>query len=292
MSYWTTTHRQVLTQFARKLIVAGITLSFGAGCSDSGTGRCQYQSSSNSGGICRVDLTCGGVDLAASCTDSDCNCIVNGARTAQSFAANGFCDQSEAEQSQRAEASCTLPSDAGSTGDASGDDPRCESLVYNGMACHAEDVGATCAGTAACFCSGPVNVSTTCVCEEGTAFGRAWRCEDACKSACTPDAGSPATDAGSPDAAAKPDEGAAGSACFLAPQCMETITGSANSLAAIAKICDQAGGSYVAACDTDHHDQCMLAQYELVIYTDKNNPLYDSVTSKAECEKNGGVFTP
>jgi hypothetical protein len=266
-------------------IFVGI-IALGAGCSGGGVaGRCQVRSSSSSGGICRVDLTCGGFDLAASCTETDCACIVDEASTGQRFPADGFCDQTEVEQGRRAEASCQLPSDAGPTAEASGSDPRCPPSAYTGMACRAEDVGATCPGTAACFCSGPVNISTTCVCEEGTALGRSWRCADDCESACAK------PDAGAPDAA-KPDQGAAGTACLLAPQCIESTTGSASSLALIAKVCGQVGGTYVAGCETDHHDQCMVAKQEVVLYTDKTDPFYDSLASEASCNQLAGVFTP
>ena len=149
------------------------------------------------------------------------------------------------------------------------------------MACRKEDLGATCNGTAACYCNGPVNISTTCVCEEGTAFGRAWRCKPDCKSACKPDGG-----------VTKPDQGASGPACAVAPQCIESTTGSASSIQLIATMCSKLGGTSTAACSKDHHDQCLVTSQEVVIYTDKTIPQYDPYSSQNACNSVGGSFTP
>ena len=271
------------------LLVAGVSLAILAGCgSGDAAGRCQIQSSSSSGGICRLDLACGGWELAASCSDVDCACIVNGASTGQRFIANGFCGQPEAEQGRLVEANCVLPSDAGGKAADGGIDPRCPSLVNTGMACGAGDLNLTCPGTAACFCNKPVNISTTCVCKEGTAFGRAWRCTDDCQSACSADAGAPKLDQG----ALKPDTAAGGTACFAEPQCIASTTGSSASIALIASVCSKVSGKAVTTCATSHHDQCVVAAQEIVIYTDKNHPLYDPLSSKAGCDQLGGGFIP
>jgi hypothetical protein len=95
-------------------VALGLVLALGCGGSDPGpAGRCQYQSSSSSGGICRIDLVCSGTRLAASCTDTDCVCILDDVTTGQHFTPGGFCALTEAEQQRLVEASCTLTPDAG-----------------------------------------------------------------------------------------------------------------------------------------------------------------------------------
>lgn len=284
MSGWISQRLGTRARGASRLLPSIALLCFSAACADSGeAGTCHYQSSSSSGGICRLDLRCEGYDLAASCTDVDCVCLVDGAKTGQTFAANGLCATPLPEQIRQVETRCAPPA-APADGGASGDgqvDPRCPPKAYTGMACGTEALGATCAGAAACFCNGPVNIATTCVCEEGAAFGRVWRCDPDCKSACEPDAG-----------VAKPDQGASGNACVVPPQCIESTTGSASSITVITSMCTKLGGTRTAACSKDHHDQCLVASQEVVIYTDKTIPQYDPYASQHACSSVGGSFTP
>lgn len=101
---------------------------------------------------------------------------------------------------------CTSTSHRSRGGDSTGGDGGgmggCPAVkAYTGMVCHEEDVGPTCPGTAACFCQGPINIDTTCVCENDPGFGMAWKCGDDCASACA-DGGGAGGGGGSPPAAA------------------------------------------------------------------------------------------
>jgi hypothetical protein len=262
-----------------------ITLSLASACdnrSSSGP-SCTWQSSSNSGGICRTDVLCSGTQVAASCTDAECTCLVSDSATGERFPADGFCAASESEQTRRVGARCA-PSgsaDAGSAMDAAvGFAPYCAtSPVISGATCTSSAEGDRCPANVYCDACGR-NVMATCVCTADS-LGYSFACSDPCGSCGVPDAGTEPVDAGPLNA------------CLSGPQCTASSDGSSESIELIAGVCDKVGGTFVASCATDHHDRCVVATYGIVIYTDKTAADYDPVSSREGCEGTlGGVFTP
>lgn len=259
-----------------------ITLSLASGCdnrSSSGP-SCTWQSSSNSGGICRTDALCDGTQVAASCTDAECTCVVSGTPTGERFPADGFCGASESEQTRRVGARCDTsgPTDAGSP---VGFEPYCAtSPVIAGATCTSSAEGDRCPANVYCDTCGR-SVMASCVCTSGS-LGYSFVCSDPCGSCGVPDGGTPVpTDAGPL------------TACLSGAQCTASIDGSSESVELIAGVCADVAGTFVAACDTDHHDRCTLAAAGVVIYTDKTAAGYDPVASRMSCEMiSGAVFTP
>ena len=133
---------------------------------------------------------------------------------------------------------CSSTSDTsgsgGSAGAGAGGPGDCPAVAaYTGMTCHPEDVGPTCPGTAACFCEGPINIETTCVCENHPTFGRAWKCGDDCASACAGSggAGGSGGGGGSPQPAATCADFCAHLAAANCPKQLPGCEDACNSLA-------------------------------------------------------------
>jgi hypothetical protein len=221
--------------------------------------------------------------VAASCTDTECACLVSDAVTGERFPADGFCGASESEQTRRVGDRCA-PSgsaDAGSVMDAAvGFAPYCAtSPVIAGATCTSSAEGDRCPANVYCDECGR-NVMATCVCMSG-ALGYSFACSDPCGSCGVPDAGTVPTDAGPL------------TACLSGSQCTASTDGSTESVELIAGVCADIGGTFVATCAMDHHDRCTVAAYGIVIYTDKTVADYDAVASRMSCEMlTGAVFTP
>lgn len=261
-----------------------ITLSLASGCDNrSSSGHaCTWQSSSSSGGICRTDVLCSGTQVAASCTDAECSCVVSGTPTGERFPADGFCAATESEQTRRVGARCDTSGpavDAGSTEEFA---PYCAtSPVVAGATCTSSAEGDRCPASVYCDACGS-SVTTSCVCTT-SALGYSFACADPCGSCAMPDGGTTPV----------PTDAGPLRACLSGPQCTDSIDGSSDTIALIADVCDEVGGTFVAGCDTDHHDRCTVATYGIVIYTDKTAADYDAAASREGCEGTlGGVFTP
>lgn len=106
-----------------------LTLCLVVSCSASGgttntgpTPSCQFQSLANSGGLCTLLLSCGGMDVGLACAGSGCACTANGSATGVRFNEPDVCSMGQAALTTLYSARCTATPDAGATADAATSD--------------------------------------------------------------------------------------------------------------------------------------------------------------------------
>ena len=96
-----------------------VSWSANGGTNNTGpTPSCQFQSLANSGGLCTLLLSCGGMDVGLACAGSGCACTANGSGTGVRSDEPDVCAMGQSALTSLYSARCTAARDAGATADA------------------------------------------------------------------------------------------------------------------------------------------------------------------------------